>query len=58
MLKALMGLTLFAAVCVAAGCAHQQTTPGKPAKPVGTPPPSASNVPPPPQPGKSPDLSR
>jgi len=54
MLKTVLGLVLAGALLGAAGCHETQTTPGKPAHPAGTPPPSASNIPPPLEPGKAP----
>ena len=54
MLRAFFGLVLLAAVFAGAGCHSSQDTSAKPAKPAGTPPPSASNLPPPTPPGKTP----
>jgi hypothetical protein len=53
MFRALIAVFLFGSIFVAAGCHQAQTTPDKPAKPAGTPPPSASNLPPPLPPGKT-----
>jgi hypothetical protein len=54
MLKTVLSLTLGAGLLLACGCRSTDSAPGKPAKPTGTPPPSASNIPPPLPPGKTP----
>jgi hypothetical protein len=53
MLRLILGVVAGLAVAAAAGC-HGTEDKSAPAKPVGTPPPSASNIPPPLPPGKSP----
>lgn len=54
MVRTVIGLALGAAMMLAAGCASTPNSPSKPSHPPGTPPPSASNLPPPTPPGKTP----
>jgi hypothetical protein len=58
MLKTVLGLILAGALLGAAGCHTSSDTPKKPSAPVGTPPPSASNIPPPTPAGKTPGPGR
>ena len=56
MLKKVIALSLAGTTLVLAACSDTGPN-GKPNKPVGTPPPSASNLPPPPAPGRAADPS-
>ena len=53
MVRALLSLSILGVLLLVIGCHETPSTPGKPSKPAGTPPPSASNIPPPTQPGHS-----